>query len=126
MERILEQPICLQVAKESGTLKNKPLCLQNEAQAAQEAGATYSFYSGSALGMLGDLVFSHFPLGEILFIPDNKTQDSSTTTHGLIYCVNLHKLPWKKKKSEAIKGVKNEASLTEAVQLSSEVRPTLP
>lgn len=100
MESILEQPICLQVAKESGTLKNKPLCLQNEAQAAQEAAATYSFYSGSSPGMLDDLVFSHFPLGEILFILDNKTQDSSTATHGLIYCVNLHKLPWKEKKDQ--------------------------
>lgn len=32
----------------------------------------------------------------------------------------------KKERSEATQGVKNEASLTEATQLSSEVRPTLP
>lgn len=46
--------------------------------------------------MLGDLVFPRFPLGEILFIHDNKVQDSLTTTPGLIHCSKWHKLPLKK------------------------------
>lgn len=99
MACILEQPICLQVAKGNGTLKDKsPLPLERcmGCREGWAPGGAWTSHSGSALGMLGDLVFFRFPLGETLCIHDNKMQGSFTAAGGFIHCSNLQKLPLKK------------------------------